>query len=364
MKRLSLKLAVLSDLHLTNRLPYTVQGDSSRKDNLIKYLSYFFKEIKKERVDFLVVPGDLLHSTILDYDDLDLLLFFLFESSSLGIKVILCLGNHDFDHKQTPLFFLNHDYPIFNNIKFSKKILKKYFFGNNVLFDVVNFCSHTEFLEATLALLKSKRDHYDFSILVGHIGVKGTLHGTTKSIIGVNKEDIEKISENYDLVLLGHHHLFQWVTDNCLYCGSIHQTRIDEIDTVPGGLIISLPECEVKVVENKFSPRFSIIENYSFSPEDVTGKIVKPILDTSSVSESENLKFVKEIVSYNPYYLIKPRVKPSFKFKSKRKNAGFSSKNKRKALLNTMKEFKLEKEKAKDFFEHTIKLWESIEKEE
>jgi len=197
-----------------------------------------------------------------------------------------------------------------------------------------------------------------YSVLIGHIGVKGTLHGTTKSIIGIKQEDMELLSQYYDLIILGHHHQFQWVTKNCLYAGAIQQTRIDEINTVPGGFIVSLPGLEIRHIKNTVSPRFKIADGYTIMPGSIFNSIVKPIIDTESVSESENIEFLKEISAQDPYYLIKPRLKKTFSITGGVHE--YSADNKRIALLKTMKEFKLKKKKAKGFYEHTINLWEEV----
>lgn len=352
-----MKLAIFSDLHLTNSLPYTVVGDSFRKQRLIEYISKFFQEIEEETVDFLILPGDICHNTLLNPDDIDLLLYLFRKITESGIRTIICLGNHDIDQDKNVLSFLKrktkHLYP---NIFYSEKTAYTYIF-EGVVFDVINYCSHHFFLKKAFSLGKVQ-PREKFSVLVGHIGVKGTLHGTTKSIIGVKKKDIERLSEYYDLIILGHHHKFQWVTNKCIYPGAIQQTRIDERHTIPGGLIISLPHLDIIHIENTFSPRFKIIDNYAVVPEDIFRSIVKPVVDTESVSESENISFLKEIAAQEPYYLIKPRLKKTFSITDGEHK--YSVNNKRIALLKTMKEFDLEKKKAKSFYEHTINLWEEV----
>jgi len=111
-------LAVLSDLHLTNSLPYTVAGDTSRKGMVKNYLTTFFTKIKTEKVDFLVVPGDVCHSTLLGPDDLDLLMFFMDLVRDSNIKTIISLGNHDLDGDKSILSFLKNrkKYLVYNNI--------------------------------------------------------------------------------------------------------------------------------------------------------------------------------------------------------------------------------------------------------
>jgi len=350
-----MKLAVISDLHLTNSLPYTNPGDSFRKDRLEEYLSFFFQKIEEQTVDFLIIPGDLCHRTVLDSDDVDLLLYVVNKIIETGIRTVILLGNHDLDQNKSILSFLNRTSKKYRNIMYyDGSSYAKYVF-DNITFDTINFCSHSEFTKRTKFLL---RNDSEFSVLVLHIGVKGTLHGTTKSIIGVKKEDIERLSEFYDLIILGHHHKFQWVTDKCFYAGAAQQTRIDERNTVPGGLIVSLPGLKIKKIVNSFSPRFKLVEDYKIIPKEIEGSIVKPIVDTDSVSEEDNLKFLEDIAKQNPYYLIKPRIKKTFLIKGEKNS--YSVDNKRKALIETMKGFSFEKKDRKEFYEHTLNIYEKV----
>jgi len=347
-------LAILSDLHLTNNLPYTVAGDYYRKNQLEKYITEFFLKIKEE-VDVLVIPGDICHSTNLGPDDLDLLMFFIDKVKESKIRTIFCLGNHDLDGSKSILSFLNR-IDKFSNIHYKEGLSHTYIY-DDAIFDVINYCPHHVFLKRAL-FLGENQPRTRYSVLVGHIGVKGTLHGTTKSIVGVKKEDIEKFSEYYDLIILGHHHKFQWVTDKCLYAGAIQQTRIDEINTVPGGLIVSLPHLTTKLIENTFSPRFAIVDQDTFVPEIVANSIVKPIVDTEGKTEEENKEFLKEIVAQGPYYLIKPRLKRTFLIKEG--GHEYSVTKKRIALLKTMKEFDLKEKRPKKFYTHTLDMYEKI----
>lgn len=220
-----MKFAVLADAHLTNSLPHTKPGDSQRKKMLSLYLYRFFAIIIDEAVDFLIIPGDLMHSTSLNPDDIDLLNYFIFNLLiNSKIETIISLGNHDLDQEESVLKFFNRF--LYDKINYcDRSISWSYFSGaNKVNFDVINYCSHNVFLEKAREFPIKKKGVYN--ILVGHVGVKGSLHGSTKSIVGVKKENIEEIESNYDLVILGHHHNMQWVTKKCFYPGSIHQTRI------------------------------------------------------------------------------------------------------------------------------------------
>jgi len=351
-----MKVGIFGDAHLTNSLPYTVPGNSFRKEMLVKYIDHFFSEIKEQEVSFLIVPGDLVHSTNLSPDDNDLLFYFYLKVSKLKLPVIISSGNHDIDNEDSALKFLTRvknknifykDKPVSWSLSFSNSKIAE--------FNIINFCDHKKFIKhskkATFKHDNSKK------ILVGHVGVKGSLHGTTKSIFGVKKEDIEKLHSIYDLIVIGHHHNMQWVTDKCLYPGSIHQTRVDEVDTVPGGVIVDLNKTKATKIENKFSPRFIVVESYKVNPEKIKGSIVKPVIDLESKSEEYNIKFLKRLEKYDPYYLIRPRIKKVFVI-----NKGNKSrfKNKLDAINKTIDDFNLEKKKRMSYKKHTVGIWDDV----
>jgi len=220
-----MKIAIIGDLHLTNHLPYTITGDFSRKKALFIYLDFFFTKIQEKKVDFLVVPGDICHNSVLDSDDLDLLMHFLDLIAGSEIKTVIINGNHDLDGEKSILDFLDHSnrYP---EIYYCSKTPWESLMSEAAVY-TINYCSHQVFLKEAFGLSKLDVVGAKYKILIGHVGVKGTLHGTTKSILGVKKEDIEELSKSFDLISLGHHHNFQFITKNALYPGAPHQTRID-----------------------------------------------------------------------------------------------------------------------------------------
>jgi DNA repair exonuclease SbcCD nuclease subunit len=360
-----MKIAVFADGHLTNSLPHTPIGDYWRRDQLIKYIDYFFKIITEEDVKYLIVPGDLAHSPILSPDDLYLIFYFFLKINENEIKTIFSIGNHDVDEGDSVLKFLNHvANPIFPRLSspfyyadLSLSYSVDFKSGPRGTFDVINYCSHQDFLNEARDF-KHHNLKKEKAILIGHVGVKGSLHGTTKSIVGVKKEDIEEIEKNYSLIILGHHHTFQQVTEKCFYIGSVHQTRIDEIDSVPGGAIIDLKNNKITKIENPFSPRFLVIKDYEFKEKEVENSIVKLVLDIETVSEEDNTRFLFSVLDCRPYYLIKPRIKKSFSIE--KGVSEYSSSNKLDSIIKTINSFNLEKRDKKEFRDNTINIWNKV----
>ena len=354
-----IRIAAISDLHLTNSLPYTIPGDLRRKHLAKEYLDYFFDNI--DDVSYLVVSGDICHTSVLGPHDLDLLMYFYKLILDSCIDTFIISGNHDIDGDKSILSFIGEHPPSY--IHFKNNTVPWTYEDNDVVFHCIDYCNDVDFLtHAKTAAVDAVKDS-KIHILIGHVGVKGTLHGSTKSLVGIGKEDIEEICKSFDFVFLGHHHKRQWVVDRkCLYVGSPWQTRIDEINCIPGGIVVNLSSLIYSVIENKKSPRFSIIDKEVFFPVDVKGRIVKPVFGNGFETEEEKLKWLDKILGHDPYYMIKPRLKEVFN--SNEKGGGYSSTNKRKALLRTMKDFNEKKKRPKSFYKHALKLYEEINKGE
>ena len=352
----NIKIGVFGDPHLTTQLPYTVAGSSFRKDQLISFLEHSFEVMIKNKVDLILVLGDLCHKTSLGPDDLDLLICFLELSRISEIPTVIINGNHDLDYDESILKFLDRFKENCDNIFFENSDLCSVYsfpkFSTEIV--AINYCEDEKFIE--LASKYASKEENKLKILIGHVGVKGTLHGTTTSIRGVKKEDVEELSKGYDLISLGHHHNFQVICKNGLYAGSLHQVRIDERDTVPGSLIMIYKKGAWKVrrIENTFSPRFYVIEDYVLDPYKVKGNIVKVIIDTQNHSEKENREFVKKIQDLEPYYLIVPKFKKQFSFKT------FKGKiTKDRDKLTVLKKV-IEKMNGKKYEDHIIQLYEKV----
>lgn len=352
----NIKIGVFGDPHLTTQLPYTVAGSSYRKDQLISFLEHSFKVMMKNKIDLILVLGDLCHKTSLVPDDLDLLICFLELSRVSDIPTVIINGNHDLDYDESILKFLDRFKENCENIFFENhSYYAKYFFpkfSTEIL--AINYCEDERFLHD--ASQNAYKEENKLKILIGHIGIKGTLHGTTTSIRGVTKEKIEELSEGYDLMLFGHHHNFQGICANGLYAGSLHQVRIDERDTIPGSMIMTIKKgiWKVKRIENTFSPRFYVVEDYVLDPYKVKGNIVKVLIDTQNHSEKENREFVKKIQEMEPYYLIVPKFKKQFSSKTLK---GKAVKDKDKvAVLKKV----INKMNGKKYEDHIINLYKEI----
>lgn len=346
------KIAVLGDPHLTVNLPYTVSGDEWRKSILIDYINFFLSNLDQKKT-ILIIPGDLCHRSFQSPSDLSLLIEILEMIRSHGIRTIISTGNHDLDGGNSILNFLFSFRRTHPGIRYEDRSIAWDLETNNVSFRVINFCNDDDFLvSAKLRPVEKKR-----KVLIGHVGIRHTLHGSTKSINGVKPEDIESLEKIYDLMIFGHHHYFQKVGNKALYPGPVQQTRIDERNQVPGGIIIDVDTKKVNKIPNTHSPRFILVENYKIFPKMIKDNIIKPILDLENKTEKENLEFLRRIEKHEPYYMIKPKLK---KIHSVGEVSHFTG-GKKKALVEVLRNSKVKKKKA--YSRHTIDIYEQARKE-
>lgn len=301
------RIGVLGDLHLATDLPYSIPDDNLRTKRLFAFLEKAFKSFIEHKVSLILLAGDICNKTFLSGRDLTLLINFIDLLRNTKLPAVMIFGNHDSDYNDCILEFLSNNKKLVPNLYFSISDKQIYEIGTNRIVAINYLKKDNDFLRiAKEEMLPSDKNRRN--ILLGHIGIKGTLHGTTKSIVGIKGEDIEKLSSGYDLMVFGHHHKFQAVASNGFYSGAIQQTRADEKDSIPGGLIVDLPDFKVKRIINKESPRFKLITDYKIIPEEIRGNIIRVNLDLENKSRFENEDFLKKIISCSPYFLIKPKL--------------------------------------------------------
>jgi hypothetical protein len=174
---------------------------------------------------------------------------------------------------------------------------------------------------------------------------------------GIDSVKFAELSKKFTLVVMGHYHKFQIVTPNSLFTGALHQTRSDEIKTIPGGTIISVPSLEYIRIHNQESPRFVEIREENFS-EISESKITKNIVHLylkGEMSPVESDELIFTIKKFNPYNLIVHKEKTLEEI-GRPKSMKTSSRNKRDALWEVLKVSKAEK----TYKEHVLKRYTEI----
>lgn len=355
----SIKIAAFGDMHLTSRLPHTPVGDKSRVNLLIKFLDYAFNLIIKNKVDFIVDTGDTSHDVLLDSDSLDLIMCYIELSRVCEIPNIRVSGNHEIDGNSHVMQFLNRLQDNPQIFYFNKEPSIYDFEEKDTRIVAIPHCSDPDFIDyAEQGMMSKKSLKRKHNILVAHIGIQNTLQSRNEAFVGVSLSEIERISKGYSLMLFGHHHAFQTVGENGLYTGSLQQTRLDEEDTIPGFLLIKMPQFKVLHIDNKFSPRFVQIENYGLPYDLIKGNIIKPIIDVNNQTEDYNRNYIKKINEMDPYNIITPRFKKPLEVKRVRKVKNIDDREK--IIKKIVKGFKLKKSERKEVETYAIKLYREV----
>jgi DNA repair exonuclease SbcCD nuclease subunit len=350
-----LKIGIIGDLHLSHFLPYTDRASPLRKKALIRFMEILSKKFIKYNVDLILVAGDVCHSAKLNSDDLFLLMSFLRIFSELKIPKYIIPGNHDLSGNLSILDFLKKD-DEFSFHYYDEPCCKSFGSYSICLIPYMDSSFVIEEVDKCMGPLP-EFGKYSNSILVLHTGVKGAKHGSLVSMDGIDSVKFAELSKKFTLVVMGHYHKFQIVTPNSLFTGALHQTRSDEIKTIPGGTIVSFPSLEYIRIHNQESPRFVEIREENFfeiSESKITKNIVHLYLK-GEMSPVESDELIFTIKKFNPYNLIVHKEKTLEEI-GRPKSMKTSSRNKRDALWEVLKVSKAEK----TYKEHVLKRYTEI----
>ncbi len=86
-----MKLLHIADLHAGKRLYDKV----NRNEDLVYALQQVKNICNEERIDLLIVAGDIFDKRNPDFESQELIMEFLTEMNSLGLQILLIAGNHD-----------------------------------------------------------------------------------------------------------------------------------------------------------------------------------------------------------------------------------------------------------------------------
>ncbi len=354
-----IRIAAIGDLHLTSNLSHTPIGSTYRTDQLIKFFRNSFELMLSEKVDLILNSGDLCDEVLIGPETMELLTCFLELSRVSEISNVMIGGNHDFDGDDCFLNFINRldeDPKVFH---FDPEPVVWEFESKATRVVAIPFCSDEMFLNQAVKgkILDNERKDF-YNILLAHIGIKGAGYGDTISKFGIASEKIEEISNGYDLMVFGHFHKFQIIGKNGLYTGSPQHVRLDQKNIIPGFPIIDLPSFKIRHISNGFSPRFMELEDYEKPSGRITNNIIKPIIDTDNVSEEDNEKYLREILSLNPYHMIRPTTKKKFAVEEPIRVKSIT--NKESIIVDTMKKMKVKEEYRKPYKRHVIELFREV----
>ncbi len=274
----------ISDLHMGRRW-YRKYGIDERLRRAIERLIDF---VKKEKIDFLLIGGDLYENGGINSDDAG----FLLESmKNLKIPVFIAPGNHD---------YYGESYYMPSKIELSG--LGKW--PDNVYIFSTNEISRFEFKDFDIygrANYSMDERPFDMEIPANHEKINIYIfHGSRKVSAPPEKEmwlpfyDSELINSPFDFVALGHYHTYQEISDGKrikgLYPGSFIPTQMNETGN-RYGIVVEIEKsdgiCNINLHKESFSD-FVIRQIEIISVNNEKEPIIKSILE--KVDEFEDKK--------------------------------------------------------------------------
>lgn len=247
-----MKILHLSDLHFGKRL-----NNFSLLEDQIYVNQQIFQLAKNQKIDAVIIAGDIFDKSIPSADAVQLFDEFLNFWAELNLPIFIISGNHDSAERLSfglNIFSHNNIYisPVYNGE--IKSITLKDNYGN-INFYLLPFLkpsmvrpffpdeeikSHTQALKIALKNLPLNKD--ERNILIAHQFVTGAVVSDSEEINvgGLNNIDAH-IFDDFDYVALGHIHTPQTILrDTIRYCGSLLKYSFSEANQQKSATIIDI----------------------------------------------------------------------------------------------------------------------------
>lgn len=247
-----MKILHLSDLHFGKRL-----NNFSLLEDQIYVNQQIFQLAKNQKIDAVIIAGDIFDKSIPSADAVQLFDEFLNFWAELNLPIFIISGNHDNAERLSfglNIFSHNNIYisPVYNGE--IKSITLKDNYGN-INFYLLPFLkpsmvrpffpdeeikSHTQALKIALKNLPLNKD--ERNILIAHQFVTGAVVSDSEEINVGGLDNIDAhIFDDFDYVALGHIHTPQAILrDTIRYCGSLLKYSFSEANQQKSATIIDI----------------------------------------------------------------------------------------------------------------------------
>lgn len=247
-----MKILHLSDLHFGKRL-----NNFSLLEDQIYVNQQIFQLAKNQKIDAVIIAGDIFDKSIPSADAVQLFDEFLNFWAELNLPIFIISGNHDNAERLSfglNIFSHNNIYisPVYNGE--IKSITLKDNYGN-INFYLLPFLkpsmvrpffpdeeikSHTQALKIALKNLPLNKD--ERNILIAHQFVTGAVVSDSEEINVGGLDNIDAhIFDDFDYVALGHIHTPQTILrDTIRYCGSLLKYSFSEANQQKSATIIDI----------------------------------------------------------------------------------------------------------------------------
>lgn len=287
------KALVFTDLHL-----HSHKDRVDRLQNCIDVLNWVFRTAVENKVKYIFFLGDLFHERakidVLNY----LRAFEVFMQHMMDdahdIEMHLLVGNHDMYHREK--WDVNSVKPLnaIPRINVIEKPTQLVLGGRKI-----DWMPHTDNPVKELAKLKDANGGAG-DILFGHMAVDGAMlnvyYGTKADVIVEYDNDMVPVDvgifSDWKMVMLGHYHAAQQLSDTVEYVGSPLELTFGEAFQQKHVIILDLDTLDKQYVANNFSPKHLIVSPQDVRDEnyDLNGNFIRVSVDTLSARELVDLK--------------------------------------------------------------------------
>ncbi len=282
MKEDSYKMKILhtADLHLgvTLKLLKGRNIEEKRREDLRRNLNYVFTRAIEEKVDMVLISGDVFHKVNPNSDEFVYFGEQLGRLTSRGIKVVVIAGNHDKPRVRGKLHPLNAlikaNAPNFYFTQFTPKepliidiknkkvaIVPLPYIDPNAAGELKKPYEKIIRERIKIMLDHPKTSEADYKILMAHLTVS-TAKRKEISVLYLNDPPVQPddlLKDEFDYVALGHIHENQKLSENMWYSGSIEKLDFSEINEEKYYNLVTLGSSEL-VVEKKNIPTRTMLK--------------------------------------------------------------------------------------------------------
>lgn len=294
-----MNILCIGDLHIQKK-NFTIFKTFETK--IIEYI-----ESIKEKLDLIVILGDVLHTmNIINTQCLNTAIDFFCVLNKFNIKIMVIVGNHDLIG---PNEFLSKNHWMYVLNKFTHRnitIVDKVILYKNCI-----FCPYVppgKFIEAIQTL---KYNYKNAKYIFAHQEFKNAQYEFNNMYSDIGDE---WDSSCKPIIISGHIHKKQWISDKIYYTGTPYQTRFNE-DSDKTILYICNDEfIEIDLnIPKMITYKFNIDERIDIEKFD-TNNMYKFIINSNSIHDTQQYlksKYYKKLKEFGVIYFNYPTTNSS-----------------------------------------------------
>ncbi len=278
------KFAHLADIHLD-----AWREDEFKRLNLLAF-EKAMKDILKEKVDFIIIAGDLFHVSIPSIKSMRLVAKYFKKLKELGVKVFIVPGSHDYSKDDMSIIDVLEDAGLCVNLakgdvdENGKISLKPYIYEDVVLYGVMGKKNGLE--EEIYKNLKSLTLNKEkINIFVMHSGVEEL---NSKKFEKIPSIPFNLIPKGFDYYASGHihEHAVKETLDGKVFVfpGALYPANFKELEETKGEgyyVIVEINKSkEVKVIKKTIKLYDVAVLEYDvegMEPQTITSRILQDI---------------------------------------------------------------------------------------